>query len=96
MLLAVRRWVLFNFITWPEYQALLVAVNPVVEEFLADSGNTVVADLDRAYSAHQELIKERLKLARSPIHFSMDVWSSPHYKAFITIHAQWVNENYIL
>jgi len=96
MLLAARRRVPFNFVTWPEYQALLMAVNPAVEEFLADSGNTVAADLDRAYSAHQESIKERLKLARSPIHFSMDVWSSPHRKAFIAVHAQWVDENYKL
>ena len=52
MLLVARRRVPFNFVTWPEYQALLVAVNPAVEEFLADSGNTVAADLDRAYSAY--------------------------------------------
>ena len=52
MLLVARRRVPFNFITWPEYQALLVAVNPAVKEFLTDSGNTVTADLDRAYSVH--------------------------------------------
>src|SRR5579871_5222502 len=96
MLLVARRRVPFNFVTWPEYQALLMAVNPAVEEFLVDSGNTVAADLDRAYSAHQESVKERLKLARSPIHFSMDVWSSPHRKAFMAVHAQWVDENYKL
>lgn len=96
MLLAARRRVPLNFVTWPEYQALLMAVNPAVEEFLTNSGNTVTEDLDRAYSAHQESIKERMKLAQSPIHFSMDVWSSPHRKAFIAVHAQWVDENYIL
>src|SRR2546423_1493600 len=96
MLLAARRRVPLNFVTWPEYQALLMAINPAVEGFLTDSGDTVAADLDRAYSAHQESIKERLQLARSPIHFSMDVWSSPHRKVFIAVHAQWVDENYIL
>ena len=96
MLLAARRRIPLNFVTWPEHQALLMAINPAVEEFLTDSGNTVAADLDRAHSAHQESIKERLKLARSPIHFSMDMWSSPHRKAFIAVHAQWVDENYML
>ena len=96
MLLMACRHVPLNFVTWPEYQALLIAANPAIEEFLTDSGNTVAADLDRAYSAHQESIKERLELAWSPIHFSMDVWSSPHRKAFITVHIQWVDESYML
>lgn len=52
MLLAARRHVPLNFVTWLEYQALLIAVNPAVEDFLTDSGNTVAADLNRAYSTH--------------------------------------------
>jgi hypothetical protein len=95
MLLTARRHIPLNFVTWPEYQAILMAINPAVEEFLTDSGNTVAADLDRAYTAHQQSIKKRLKFARSRIHFSMDMWSSPHRKAFIAVHVQWVDENYI-
>ncbi|KAL3587789.1 hypothetical protein FPOAC2_13688 [Fusarium poae] len=51
MLLSAHRHLPLNFVTWPEYQALLTAVNPAIQEFLADSGNTVAADLDRAYHA---------------------------------------------
>ena len=95
MLLSARRHVPLNLATWPEYQALLMAINPAIEELLTGSGDTVAADLDRAYTAYQQSIREKLKLARSPIHFSMDMWSSPHCKAFIAVHAQWVDENYI-
>lgn len=95
MLLAVHRHLPLNFVTWPEYQALLSAINPAVEEFLTDSGGTVAADLDNAHAAHQQSVKRWLGTARSLIHISMDVWSSPQRKSFIAVHAQWVDEAYV-
>ncbi|KAJ6437990.1 putative AC transposase [Purpureocillium lavendulum] len=94
MLLSARRHVPLSFATWPEYQALLTAVNPAVQDLLTDSGNTVAADLDKAYEAHQDSVKKRLGRARSLIHIAMDVWSSPQRKAYIAVHAQWVDEAY--
>lgn len=96
MLLSARRHLPLNFATWPEYQALLSAVNPAVQELLVDSGNTVAADLDRAYDAHQESVKKWLDRSRSLVHIAMDVWSSPQRKAYIAVHAQWVDEGYNL
>ncbi|EXU94991.1 hAT family dimerization domain protein [Metarhizium robertsii] len=96
MLLSARRHLPLNFATWPEYQALLSAVNPAVQELLFDSGNTVAADLDRAYTAHQESVKKWLDMSRSLVHIAMDVWSSPQRKAYIAVHAQWVDEGYNL
>lgn len=95
MLMAVRRHLPLNFVRWPEYQALLSAINPTIEDYLISSGGTVAADLDTAHAAHQQSIKARLLSARSLIHISMDVWSSPHRKSFIAIHAQWVDEAYV-
>ncbi|KAL5583979.1 hypothetical protein FOVSG1_015330 [Fusarium oxysporum f. sp. vasinfectum] len=94
MLLSAHRHLPLNFATWPEYQALLTAVNPAVQEFLTDSGNTVAADLDRAYDAHQQSVKKWLEHARSLVHIAMDVWSSPQRKAYVAVHAQWVDEAY--
>ncbi|KAJ3454150.1 hypothetical protein MRS44_018044 [Fusarium solani] len=94
MLLSAHKHLPLNFVTWPEYQALLAAINPAVEEFLTDSGSTVAADLNRAYDAHQQSVKEWLERARSLVHIAMDVWSSPQRKAYIAVHAQWVDEAY--
>ncbi|KAG7410316.1 Zinc finger BED domain-containing protein RICESLEEPER 2 [Fusarium oxysporum f. sp. raphani] len=92
MLLSAHKHLPLNFVTWPEYQALLAAINPAVQEFLTDSGSTVAGDLARAYDAHRESVKKWLERARSLVHISMDVWSSPQRKAYIAIHAQWVDE----
>ena len=95
MLMAIRRHLPLNFVTWPEYQALLTAINPTAEELLVGSGATVAADLDTAYVAHEQSIKRWLASSRSLIHISMDVWSSPHRKSFIAVHAQWVDEEFL-
>ncbi len=94
MLLSARRHLPLSFATWPEYQALLASVNPAVQELLTESGSTVAADLDRSYEAHQESVKAQLGRARSLVHIAMDVWSSPQRKAYVAVHAQWVDEGY--
>lgn len=45
-----------NCISWPEYQALLCAVNPRADEILIQSGTTVLAHIERSYALHRENI----------------------------------------
>lgn len=94
--LITRRRLPFNCVSWPEYQALLCAVNPRAEEILIQSGNTVLAHIKLSYTIHRENVKARLRTAKSRIHFIIDLWSSPHRKAFLGICGQWVDENYEL
>ncbi|KAM3450574.1 hypothetical protein MY8738_008724 [Beauveria namnaoensis] len=94
--LITRRRLPLNCVSWPEYQALLCAVNPKAEEVLVQSGTTVFAHIERSYLLHREAIKSQLRAAKSKIHFSIDLWSSPHRKAFLGICGQWVDEHYNL
>lgn len=94
--LITRRRLPYNCVNWPEYQALLIAVNYTCEDLLIQSGNTITAHIDRSFQLHRETIKARLQSARSQIHISIDLWSSPNRKAFLGICAQWVDENYQL
>lgn len=94
--LITRRRLPLNCVSWPEYQALLCAVNPKAEEVLIQSGTTVFAHIERSYLLHREAIKSQLQAAKSKVHFSIDLWSSPHRKAFLGICGQWVDEHYEL
>ncbi|KAM3536949.1 hypothetical protein ARSEF1564_010129 [Beauveria bassiana] len=94
--LITRRRLPLNCVSWPEYQALLCAVNPRAEEVLIQSGTTVFAHNERSYLLHREAIKSQLQAAKSKVHFSIDLWSSPHRKAFLGICGQWVDDNYEL
>ena len=66
MLMAVRRHLPLNFVAWPEYQALLSAINPMVEEFQIGSGGTVAADLETAHAAHEQFDKETAVVSSEP------------------------------
>ncbi|CEJ91366.1 Putative Ribonuclease H-like protein [[Torrubiella] hemipterigena] len=94
--LITRRRLPLNYVSWPEYQALLYAVNPRADEILIQSGNTALAHIEQSYRIHRENIGMQLRSARSQIHFSIDLWSSPHRKAFLGICGQWVDEEYQL
>ena len=85
-----------NCVTWPEFQALLMTVNYTVEDVLVESASTVSAILSRSYSIHRDTLKAKLRRAKSLIHFSIDLWTSPNHKAFLAICAQWVDEEYKL
>ncbi|KAM3502352.1 hypothetical protein MY11210_009096 [Beauveria gryllotalpidicola] len=86
--LITRRRLPLNYVSWPEYQALLCAINPRAEEVLIQSGTTIFAHIKRSYLLHQEAIKSQLQAAKSKVHFSIDLWSSPHRKAFLGICGQ--------
>ncbi|KAL3955852.1 hypothetical protein ACCO45_009871 [Purpureocillium lilacinum] len=94
--LVTRRRLPLNCVSWPEYQALLCAINPRAEEVLIQSGTTVLAHIEWSYLVHREKVKAQLQAAQSQIHFSIDLWSSPHRKAFLGICGQWVDEQFEL
>lgn len=94
--LITRRRLPFNCVEWPEYQALLVAINPEVENLLIKSHTTVPIHIERSFKVHHCMIKKHLQNAQSQIHYSIDLWSSPNRKSFLGICAQFVDHNYTL
>jgi len=58
------------------------------------SARTTGRDITKYHETATATVKERLSLARSRIHMSYDLWTSPNYKAMIAIVAHWTAENY--
>src|SRR5947207_2661058 len=58
------------------------------------SKKTTRADVNKYFEDAKATIKERLLLARSRIHISYDLWTSPNHKAMIVIIAHWTAEDY--
>jgi len=58
------------------------------------SARTISRDITKYFETAKTSIKERLSFARSRIHISYDLWTSPNYKAMIGIVAHWTAENY--
>jgi len=58
------------------------------------SAKTTRRDVTNCFQIAKTMIKERLSLARSRIHISYDLWTSPNHKAMIAIVAHWMGEDY--
>jgi hypothetical protein len=88
-----RRKMPFNIVTWPEFKDLF-SFDPLIQEHLISSRNTLVSNITKMYNSYRRQLRMRLQKARSSIHLSADLWSSPNRIGFIGVHAQWVDEAY--
>ena len=69
----MRRHLLLNYLSWPEYQALLYAINPKAEEILIQSGTAVYTYIKKSYYLYRKAVKSQLQGAKSKIYFSIDI-----------------------
>ncbi|KAH7347981.1 hypothetical protein BKA66DRAFT_432752, partial [Pyrenochaeta sp. MPI-SDFR-AT-0127] len=72
-LLITRRRLPRNFINWPEFHALLYAVNPLSPKVIISTPNTASAYIKKSYQRHRETVKRTLHKSRSLIHFTIDL-----------------------
>ena len=94
--LVVRHSLPFTAIKWPQLYSLLLLINPEVENLLIMSRRTLVSDIKDCWEKERLELKERLQYARSKIHISLDIWTSPNTYLFLGIIAHYVasNDNY--
>lgn len=70
---------------------LALACNPAIEGLLIASRRIAVRYIASNYELYKGQIKERLATSVSPIHISLDLWTSPHRHSLLAICAQWVD-----
>jgi hypothetical protein len=91
--LIVRHSLPFTAIEWPQLHSLLLLINPEVEDLLIVSRRTLVSDIKECWEKEKLELKEQLQLARSKIHISLDIWTSPNTYLFLGIVAHYVASN---
>jgi hAT family C-terminal dimerisation region/BED zinc finger len=87
----------FNIVTNPEFRAFIMYLNSQAEEFLTKGASGVKRWVMRQYhSLKSSTVIPVLRKARTKIHISCDLWTSPNSKAILGITAQFINEGGIL
>ena len=76
----------------PQFRAFLQYVNPKVLEYLPTSANTIREWVLRQYKGRKETMKAKIQSARSKIHISCDVWTSPNSLAILGVIAHYIDE----
>ncbi|KAH7471723.1 hypothetical protein FOMA001_g13235 [Fusarium oxysporum f. sp. matthiolae] len=83
----------FRLVECPEFRALLAYINKDVDTWLPDTHETIRKWIMRQYEDQKEKVKQRMQSAKSRIHISCDLWTSPNSLAILGIVAHYVTED---
>ncbi|KAF4332994.1 ribonuclease H [Fusarium beomiforme] len=83
----------FRLVECPESRALLAYVNNDVDTWLPDTHETLRKWIMRQYEDQKEKVKQRIQLAKSRIHISCDLWTSPNFLAILGVVGHYVTED---
>ena len=89
----VERRHAFSEIESPGLRAILEYLDPRSAKAFHTS-NTLRADCLRYLQTAKSEVIHTLSLAKSRIHLSFDLWTSPNYKAMIAVTGHWTDQNY--
>jgi hypothetical protein len=82
-----------RLICLPSFRAFLQYLNPDVLAWLPTSHNTIREWVLRQYNNRKAFIQQKLQSAKSKIHISCDLWTSPNSLAILGIIAHYIDED---
>ena len=77
----------------PEFRDLLNYINNDIDTWLPASHTTITEWVLRQFSAMKESMKSRLQRARTDIHLTCDLWTSPNCLPILGVIAQYITED---
>ncbi|OWT42367.1 BED zinc finger domain-containing protein [Pochonia chlamydosporia 170] len=83
----------FRLVECAEFRALLCYVNADIDTWLPDTHQTIKKWIMRQYEDQKEKVKQRIQSAKSRIHISCDLWTSPNSLAILGVVAHYVTED---
>src|SRR6195952_2095125 len=70
---------------------LALACNPAIGGLIITSRRTVMRHIDANFTLYASEMREQLTAARSLVHLSTDLWTSPHRHALLAVCVYWVD-----
>lgn len=77
----------------PEFRSLLTYINEDVDKYLPSSHNTIGTWVLRQYEIEKAIKQQQVRNARSKVHVSCDLWTSPNTKAILVAVATYLSDN---
>jgi hypothetical protein len=90
----VNRQVAFIEIEDEDFRQMLLCLSQTIEPYLVQCGDTLRNWLDEEYILAKRQVKQCLSEAKSKIHISFDLWTSPNALAICAVVAHFVNINH--
>jgi hypothetical protein len=97
---AIIRWIVIAHIALScveieEFRALIKLLNEGIFEFLYKTGDTIKRLVLADFKRRKERVKNDLHTARSKIHISFDLWTSPNRLAMVGVIAHYLTSDLI-
>jgi hypothetical protein len=90
----VNRQIAFIEVEDEDFRQMLLCLSQAIEPYLVHCGDTVRNWVEEEYIRAKQQVKQRLAEARSRIHISFDLWTSPNSLAICAMVAHFVNLDY--
>jgi hypothetical protein len=85
--------VVLSIIEDNSFRELVLFIAPALDNFIVHSANIIRRWILQLFNRQTLVIKKKLVRARSRIHISFNLWTSPNYRAFISIIEHWLDED---
>lgn len=91
------RWIVLchlalSIIEHEAFRTLVKYISPAIEHYLVKSGDTIRQWIIDEFGKQQKEVKAKLKQAKSKIHISFDLWTSPNSLAMCAVVAHFLDE----
>ena len=84
----------FNKVEAESFRKIIEYIDKAIVSKLLHSHNTIRSDCLKYFNEAKGVIREHLSTARSKIHLSFDLSTSPNCKALLAITAHWTSNDY--
>ena len=85
----VRTQQSFTTIESESFHEFISYINPYALQYVPKCSDTIRSHAQITFQHAKMLVKENLAMARSEIHYSFDLWTSPNCKAMLAIIGHW-------
>ena len=75
------------------FREFIHTIAPALDAFMVSSSNTIRNWIMKLFKAQTLVIKRKLARARTKIHISFDLWTSPNRRSLVGIVAHWLDED---
>lgn len=81
----------FSVVENPKFQAWMCTTTPAISKLLPKDGDTIRNWSLKKLKVRQSELIEALQFSKSLVHFSFDLWTSPHYRSILGIVGHYTN-----
>jgi hypothetical protein len=80
-----------NCVERPEFHRFCLSLNPEARTMIPSSHNTIKSWIEQSFDSKKDIVRKTLQSAKTRIHLSIDVWTSPNTHLVFAVCGHFIN-----